>query len=495
MKRNDAKKFELFKKILLSQNGISIQTLIAGSNDSKSNFYRYIQQINQDLLHVFPETPINIEQKLTTFFISLPDDLNTAYVIDTLGFSYINLAPEYLILVAATQKKHSSLEALAQHINLSPSYTYRSLKQLNTKLAYFNLKFAFSNSSKKDSNLSGTEENIRFFLFYSYWNSLRGITWPFAKSPDYFSTLPIPINTTLAPSQLARLGYFQNITYWRTLYLQKKVSLDKELMSYLEILDAENPTLFTIDLNGTLTADEINSEQKFFGFLARFFIADIDTKEIKRKTAQRFLDSQLPLTKSCQHLLSLVNSNYNLAMSQENYLIAFYLVMSALLYIEYIGNDYKPFLETPERLSFLNTDEHNFTNIEKELTKLVRDFFKKDPYIKKNVAAGFITHMVNLLYYVIDHSRKITPLVIFCQYSKNFYTVEEIKNSLLTIFGTAVIQFTSDIQQADIVISDAYEGSIPNQNFFYFAEPYNSETWHLLSRFVQAKLHDATFSI
>ncbi|MGX7264692.1 helix-turn-helix domain-containing protein [Enterococcus crotali] len=494
MKNNDAKKFELFKKILLSQNGISIQKLTTERNDPKSNFYRYIQQLNQDLLQVFPETPFSIEQKNTIFFITLPDNLNTAYVIDVLGYSYISASPEYLILLAATQKKYSSLESLAQSINLSPSYTYRSLKQLNTKLERFNLKFTFNNSSKRD-NLLGTEENIRFFLFYIYWKSFRGLTWPFNKSPDYFKNLPIPINTTLAPSQLSRLRYFQNITYWRVLYLQKKVSLEAELISYLEILDAGNPTLFTIDFNGTLTADEVNSEQKYFAFLTRFFIADIDTKEIKRKTAQRFLDSKLPLTKSCQNLLSVLTSTYNLVITQENYLIFFYHIMSALLYIDYIGNDYKPFLERPEQLSFLDTDDHNFTKTERELTKLVHNFLEKDPYLKKDLATGFITHMVNLLYYVIDSSRKITPLIIFCQYSKNFYTVDEIQNSLLTIFGRSAIQFTNDIQQADVVISDAYEGNIPNQNFFYFAEPYNPDTWRLLSRFIQAKLHDATFSL
>lgn len=492
MKKNEAKKFELFKKILFSDNGLSIKQVVIDSGDAQSTLYRYIRQINDDLSQLFPKTPIYIDQTDTVFFILLPDSLNISHVIDTLCLSYVSVSPEYLILAAASAKNYDTLESLAQSISLSPSYTYKNLNKLNKYLSHFKVKIAFGGSSKTN-NLYGSEVNVRFFLCYLYWNILRGLSWPFRKSPDYFKHLPIPIQTKLAPSQLTRLRYFQNITYWRVLSLQKKITLNEDFVSYLIILDAVNPTSFTLEFDNLLTSEELVVEQYYFAFLSRFFIADIDTKEMKVRAAQLFLASQLPLSQSCQQLLDLLRSTYSLTMNDEEYHTFYYHLMLALLYIKYIGNDYKPFVEGIESLASLDIENQNFANIEKELRLFTINFFENDLFFDTKVASGLINHMANLLFYIIDASKKNKPLKIFCQYSKNFYTVDEIKNSLSSIFSSSDISFTDNVQQADIVISDSYEGDIPNHNFFYFATPYDPQTWNSLSQFVHSKLYHSSF--
>lgn len=98
MKKNEANKFELLKKLLYNTQGLGIKKIIADSHDSKSTIYRYIQQLNEDLRHLFTEITIQIEQKNTIFYIVLPDSLNIAYVLDTVQLSYIYMSPENLIL-------------------------------------------------------------------------------------------------------------------------------------------------------------------------------------------------------------------------------------------------------------------------------------------------------------------------------------------------------------------------------------------------------------
>ena len=487
MKKNEANKFGLLKKLLYSTQGLNIQEIITTSHESRSTIYRYIQQINEDLSLLFSTPPIQIEQKNTTFDIVLPDSVNIAHVLDTVRLSYVYISPENLIFVAAGDKKHASLESLAQSINLSPSYTYKSLNVINSQLSYFRVKIAFGDSSQK-SNVYGAEADIRFFLFYLYWNTHKGITWPFDKSPDYFKELPIPINTTLAPSQHTRLRYYQNITYWRILYLQEKISLAEDFLIYLTIFDNGNPTKFTTDLSSTLTSNELKNEQVYFGYLGRFFIPDIDTNEIKKKTAKRFIDSKLPLTKSCSNLLNLIQKKYDLVMDQEEYLFYYYNTMVTLLYLHYIEIDYYSILENENRLSFLDGDEQNFSKIEKDLNNLVTQFFAADPFLKKMTAEGLVTYLTNLLYCIIDSTRTIKPLYILCQYSKNFYMLDKIKNYLLTTFGPRAIQFTIDIQQADVIISDSYEGDIDNRKFFYFEDVFNSTTWEALSIFISERI-------
>ncbi|WP_086314558.1 hypothetical protein A5821_002140 [Enterococcus sp. 7F3_DIV0205] len=491
IKKNEEKKFELFKKILFSTKGIGIQEIIQESKDSKSTTYRYIQQLNEDLSRLFLETPIKIEQQNTIFSIVLPDSLNVSYAINTLRFSYISISPEYLIFSAIADKNHISLESLAQTINLSPSYAYRTLKILNKRLAYFRVKIAFGDLNRKE-NLQGTETDIRFFLFYAYWNILKGAIWPFHRSPDYFKQLPIPIKTTLAPSQLTRLRYFQNITYWRILYLQEKITIDDAFLSYLIILNEKNPTIFTLDFTTVLSHDEIRAEQVYFSFLARFFIPNIDTKETKQQTAQLLIDSNLPLTNSCTNLLKFLQKKYDLVIKDESYLFFYYHVFIALLFVHYIQVDYDPLVENEKHLSSLDGGKQTFSKMEKELDAFVTNFFKTDPFLKKIVSRGLITYMTNVLYYVIDTSRKVEPLIIFCQYSRDFYTTDQIKSSLLSTFGTQTIQFTADILNADVVISDCYEGDINNQDFFFFDNPFDSQTWAELSKFINYRIHNSS---
>nr|OTO07833.1 hypothetical protein A5880_002103 [Enterococcus sp. 4G2_DIV0659] len=418
--------------------------------------------------------------------------MNIAYVIDYLRFYYITVSPEYTIFSAAADRNYSSLESLAQSVNLSPSYTYKTLTSLNKLLKPFNIKTAFGDESKK-TNIYGNELDIRFFLFFSYWSILKGLFWPFNRSPKHFKDLPVPISTMLSPSQQTRIRYFQNITYWRILYLQEKINIDSDFLTYLLILNNGNPTIFTLNFDNVLSTEELRTEEAYFGFLARFFISDIDTAEIKKQTAQLFIDSDLPLVSSCHTLLTKLQEKYTLLMSEDDFHFFFYHLMMALIYIQYIGIDYETLQEYEERLFLLDTDTEDFSRIGKELTEFTRSFLKNDSFFKRNLSDGLLNYLVNLLYYIVDSSTKIEPLTIFCQYSKNLYTVDEIKNGLLTIFGKKIIRFTKIITEADIVISDCYEGDIANDNFFYFDNPFDPNLWKQLSSFVNSRLHNATF--
>ncbi|MGX7243862.1 helix-turn-helix domain-containing protein [Enterococcus quebecensis] len=491
MKKNEANKFDLFKKIVFSIHGISIQEIIDQNGDSKSTIYRYIQQINEDLTQAFPNQFVQINQKSTLLFISIPESMNVAYVIDYLRFYYITVSPEYTIFAAAADKNYSSLESLAQSVNLSPSYTYKNLTSLNRILKPFNIKTAFGDDSNK-TNIYGKESDIRFFLFFGYWSILKGLFWPFYRSPKYFEELPTPISTTLSPSQDTRIRYFQNITYWRILYLQEKIIIEEDFLSYLLILNNENPTTFTISFDNVLSDDELKTEQAYFGYLARFFISDIDTNETKKRTAQLLIDSDLPLAAICKKLLTLLQKKYNLLIDTEDFQFFFYHLMIALLYIKYIRIDYETLWEQEERQFSLDSDDDEFYIVEKELYSLTRSFFKDVSFSNKKISDGLVNYMVNLLYYIIDSSKKIKPLKIFCQYSKNFYTVGNIKTNLLTIFGEQVIHFSKTINDADIVISDCYEGNIDNNSFFYFDNPFDPNIWKTLSAFVNSQLHNTS---
>lgn len=63
------------------------------------------------------------------------------------------------------------------------------------------------------------------------------------------------------------------------------------------------------------------------------------------------------------------------------------------------------------------------------------------------------------------------------------------------MFGTDNITFTLNILNADIIISDCYEGNVPQNNCFYIEELYDLGIWKNLFDFIQKYLFFRTFSL
>ncbi|WP_207695833.1 hypothetical protein DOK67_0001450 [Enterococcus sp. DIV0212c] len=489
MKKNDQQKFEIFKLILFSKNGASVHSISQKTNLSLNLVYKKIKLLNDDLEELFCQNNVRIIKNDAFFSIVIENPLNISYVIDALRLYYIQQSHEYLILHSILLNHFNSVEALSQEINLSTSHTYKSLSTVSWALSNFKLELRFPGENQQ-SNIQGLEIHIRLFIFYYYWSVFKGITWPFRKSLDHLKQIDLPIKE-VSPSQEIRLKYYQTLSLWRILYKNELVVLDSEFLSIVTLLNTVHPIVFSTELK--LTDEERLQEEGYFSLLCRLFIYDTDTISQKLETATLFIQSDLPISKSCTFVLDGLYAAYDVTPTNEDYLFSYYSLLLALTSISYVKIDNTPLFENDQNISELGSDLADFPQMEHELSELAKKLFSDAPYLDELKAKGFFTYIVFLFYFILDCSKKSQQLKIFVQYSKNHFTTEEIKKSLASFFSDKAIVFVSDPKQSNIMISDCFEKDYPNENFFYFDNPVNINEWQALIRYVSTKLYNKIF--
>ncbi|WP_429953632.1 hypothetical protein [Enterococcus sp. AZ192] len=128
----------------------------------------------------------------------------------------------------------------------------------------------------------------------------------------------------------------------------------------------------------------------------------------------------------------------------------------------------------------------------KDLTDYVYDNLSKHlfPTLKKE--SSLVEYLARILYLALSSARNQTKLNLFIQYSKTTYGYDLIKNKLSTIFNSTVLEFTFDIDKADIIISDSYESlELIESNgpmIFYFEYPYDEAVWQSLTKFINQQI-------
>lgn len=489
MKKSDKQKFELFKLIVFSKNGVSVNTLAEKSELSLNLIYRKLKELNDDLTEIFSPEDVCIIKNDIFLSVLIDNCTNISLVIDSVRLFYIQQSHEYLIFHSVFSNYFYSVEALSQEINLSVAQTYKSLNTINKALGYFDVKLIF-NDDNLQSNFQGSEINIRLFLFYYYWSVFKGVVWPFRKSLSYLQDIDVAIYD-VSESQRGRLKYFQTLSIWRILYRNKLVDIAPDFLAVIQLLNSIHPIKFSVGLN--IPEEALIQEECYFGFLCRLFIYNSDTHAQKLETATAFIQSDLPISKSCTFILDRVYAAYAIEPKHEDYLFAYYSLLLALTSITYLSIDNTDLFENDQNISELGTDYADFPQMEVELSELAQQLFSEAPYLSELKSKGFFTYMVYLFYFFIDNSKQSQKLKIFIQYSKNHITVAEIKRSLASFFSSESIAFVDDPHRSDILISDCYERDCPNENFFYFDNPVNTNEWQALISFISTKLYKNVF--
>ncbi|MGG5342156.1 helix-turn-helix domain-containing protein [Enterococcus sp. AZ192] len=301
MKKTERQQFELLKQLIRKPEGMTALKITDYLHISLHAAYRYEKQLSDGLSQTFPENKVLLFKENNIYKIFIDRSLSISYVIDTMGLYYIQISQQFGLSRALLHKNFPSAEALAQEVNLSLSHTYKILKRMNKSFEPFNISIVFSEGDI-NKNMVGDEKSIRITMFYIYWAIYKGLEWPFFRSPKYFSELPAPIKITqLSPSQKKRLIYFQTFTYWQIIYKKSYVILQPEFTAYLDFFEEVSPVHFPETIQDLLYKNQvpesvIRDEERYFGFLARFYIANIDSSEDKQLIVAKLKRSKLPLT-------------------------------------------------------------------------------------------------------------------------------------------------------------------------------------------------------
>lgn len=486
MKKNETLRFELLKQLLYAKEGSTTQEMMDSFNISSKTFYRYKKQLVDDLNTVFAYGQVAIKKRKLLYIVELAPSLTFSYVLDSMRLYYIKISQKFSILAALLRRHYISVEALAQDLSLSPSHVYSNLTFLNQLLRPFDLTISFSPSIYK-TNFQGAELNIRTLGFVLFWNVFKGLEWPFEKTPSSYRTLPLAINDCrLSPSQQTRLRYFQNVTYWRALYRKKSLTLSQEFKDYLVHFESVAPTkLFSNLENVDLEQVNLRDENYFFGFLSRFLIANIDSIGDRQMIAHSLVQSELPLAELATRTLDKLLATYNVKLSSDNYLENYYLLIICLIYIRFIGVNFRKFLVDDTTVSKANW----FSSDELSYRSFVKETLVKEPLLRKHMNAGLISFMAKFFNSILKSGEKEAKLRIFIQHSNNHFIYDFVKNNLLTIFGDSTLEFAFDVKDADVIISDAFEGEDSNDRTFHFEHSHDQSSWRELILFISGKIY------
>lgn len=497
MKRAERQQFELLKQLIRNSNGLTIQEIANYLHISIHTAYRCEKQLGEGLSIFFDKDKVSLFKVNNICKLFIDESLSISYVIDKMSLYYIKTSQQFCLSKELFYKRYSSAEALAQEINLSLSHTYKILKRINKSFEPFNISITFPDTNTY-KNMIGDEKDVRITMLYIYWAIYKGLENPFSRTPKYFSELPVPIKSTfLSPSQKSRLIYFQTFTYWQIIYKRSYVCLTPEFLTYLEIFEHVSPVCFPqtiLDLlhKNRVTKQIIHNEEVYFGFLARFYIANIDSLEDKHLIVQRLRNSSLPLTDFATLFLDQFLNQFMLSLSEENYDLIYYQIMFNLLYIQFFGTKV-PFTQSIDEIfpyKEVNMDlfdEHKENLITYAYENLSKQLF---PSLSKN--SSLVEYFAKILYLALKSAVNQPKLHILIQYSKTIYGYDLIKNKLSIIFGTTILEFTSTIKDADIVISDCFEQlqitSSKKPLFFYFEYPYDQIVWQSLIKIISQQI-------
>lgn len=493
MKKTERQQFELLKQLIRKPEGITAQEITDYLHISLHTAYRYEKQLSEGLTITFDKNKVSLSKENNIYKIFIDKSLSTSYVIDKMGLYYIKISQQFGLSKALFQKVYPSAEALAQDVNLSLSHTYKILKRMNKSFEPFNISISFPEDVTY-KNMFGDEKNIRITMFYIYWAIYKGIEYPFFRAPKFLSELPLPIKTaSISPSQRNRLMYFQTFTYWQMIYKKSLVSLDASFLSYLELFESVSPVHFPEVIQEILHKNKISesiihSEEAYFGFLARFYIANIDSLEDKQLIVENLKNSGLPLTDFASFFLDTFIIQYMIELSKENYDLVYYQIIFNLLYIQFFGTNV-PFTQIKDEMFPYKEETLDLFDTHREsLIHYVYENLSAQLFPELSKSSSLIEYMAKILYLALNSAQNQPKLKIFIQYSKTTYGYDLIKNKLATIFGSAVLEFTLNIKDADIIISDSYEQIEKTDStkslIFYFEYPYDQTVWQSLTTFI-----------
>lgn len=206
---------QLFKYIEYADQSPTLKEIILQFSLSKITAIRYLKEIQQDLTALDPQLKlITIDNQYRVVY---PKGSSFSATIFKLRYTYIVRTTKFQVMDALFRNNFSSIQALSEATNHSPSTVQNTIKQLKHYFQYFRVSISFRN----DQNIIGESLNIRILMVYTYSAIYRG-----GRLPDFVtnhSHYELEVKNHLSFSQRHQIKILKAITYFDL--IQKKMPL------------------------------------------------------------------------------------------------------------------------------------------------------------------------------------------------------------------------------------------------------------------------------
>lgn len=488
--QKEKQKLDIVQTILLSIDGSSTEYLIKEFQIKKSTFQRYIKEIQNDLTKVFENEVSLIITPQKNLNILLNGDLTPDYIVPILKKNYMEQSSLYTILSALINTEYSTITEIANDLNFSEPTIYKYFSKIRNLLAPFEVDIDLNSNS----NFSGNELGIRYFLYLTYWHLFNVISSnPFSsKFPSEFIDIDIikkklSINKNLSKTQESKLIFLSGISSYRITYFNKYITMNDEFSKDIELFYDEH-SLYNKHVSN-IPSSIIENESKLFSFLIRGIISDYDSYEEKKDIVLKFKDSDLPMSKIISHFLDSFFDTFSITYKEDSYIESYYLLIFSYIYFNHIGFNVDHYFSVPI--------EHNIKAFKaKKIYKEIKDdlnFLLKQFPLKKPLNNIEKDNFLSLLFIIYELNHPMKPINIYVNHTSNIANVVYIKKNLTNFFSHNLITFCDSPNKAEIIISSAPEGNFKLKQIFYFENIFNQDTWQSLLKFLTNYLYDRIF--
>lgn len=487
LSKTEASKVQLLRYLALNNLSAPVDAIAEHFHVSNRTISRRFNDLKKDCQHLFLEEDLIFAKKNGNLVIQLEGSVPLNYIVDYLRLTYIRNSVEFDILNRLLTRRYDSIQELADELFLSPPNLYRYLYTLEPLIKKFDMSFSFIDNPS-DLNLIYKERRLRLFTYYFYWNFYKGLEVPPALVKAEKNQLKPPLlSNELLPTKQAQIMYMAGISRKRT-EQGKMIDMGSEINQILSIFTESNDLSQEFDFfDGIESAEQAEKERNFFNYLMRLKIAEVDDEQQKYLTVSRLLSLKTPIMTDSRELVEKSLAHFNVKLSDKNLTQFYYHSTIFFIYARYFS------IELPEEFGVLRKvnlydQEERDTGLIKRVSEFYQEFNvdRRVPEEYDEMIKGMISFSL--------HAEEQKKLVIAIQLSKNIMAEPLVKEKLGNIFNPKVLKFTQNVSEADIIVSDSYEGSFPNKSYFYMNSLEDNSQYKQLFHFVENALFVKEFT-
>ena len=478
MGKKERTKFELFKAIVFSKNGLTFNDLVQKYGLSKSTLSRYLNDLVQEVEETFAEEVHLVQNSQTgAYQIETKESYSIGYLIDYIHLFYVKKSGVFFILEVLLKRHYTSIEAMALDLHMSSSSVYKQLRILKQMLAPFGGKISFEQLA---SPLTGNEIGIRLFSFYSYWSVFKSTEYDNKNYPETWLDLKdfegyFDHAAALSESQQAKLRFLQLITLRRVLWQKNYIELSAEFLADIAYFDNKDTELLPL-LKKLLPNEMYQNERALLVYATRGLIYNLDSLETKKKIVQKYQQSSLEVAEDTTKLMEEVQKKFDIEYTEEGYISFYFYLLILLIYIKHVTIDISGYYKNG--LSFHSMIDYNETN--EEIFQQITDIIAQQafyPKINKKSLPGILAILSLTIYSGMYLNKSIGKITICVIFNNNLILADNVKKAILDVYNQERIIFTNNVLASDLVISDSYEAVTPQTEYFYLDEQLNPEQW------------------
>ncbi|MFI3805649.1 helix-turn-helix domain-containing protein [Vagococcus fluvialis] len=480
----EQQKLELFQYLLLSRNGYTRNELVHLFNLNVTTLRRYLLEVEEDLTKVFDGTiTLHLNDKGK---INIESEVSTGYATSTLKNYYIRQNSLYIILISLIKKPYSSVTELSMDLSVSEALVYKNLSKIKEMLDLFGAELTIEPNIR--SNFGGNELGVRYFLYLIYWNLYDTLEYQiFTDSfPKEFTDTDFLLNSLdikkeLSHAQMIKLKIMSGIISYRIVYFNKYIEINSDIIQDLQFLYKKIPNLNLKLYN--VSSEILETESIFFSYLVKGLIYDVDSFLDKEMIVTNYLNSDLLIAEEIKQLLERLKEELGLIYSEQRYTETYYQTLLAFIYFKHIHFENDSLLTNPiqeninihERNQKYQNMTTNFNRIADELS-----FYKNISPIDKERMNLFLS-------IIYEINSQVKPVTVYVMLTSDMTVVQLIKSRLLKIFNYESIKFCESPEEAEVIITDTFEGSNDGK-VFLFHSIHDEQTWKSLNEFISTIL-------